>query len=269
MGSRLRERPISRGYRGCCTNSFLVLASAHTADPNAWAGLRDTCDLFGVPLRVLGTDNPLGYASDDPRLFLEGVPEVIEALRVDAAEYVLITDAFDVLACRRWDAGQIAGYIDAAPGKLLMSCEANCFPDGPWRAAYDRQSGSPWRYANAGQLCGTREAVITLLTVLQNQVATLGRNAQETIHRLYANRDCEIGLDTDCRVFQSLFTGAAEHVSRISPMNLRDACAFNRITGAYPFFLHANGRAPGYPGWYRYLTGRSLPPSLVWPEYGE
>ncbi len=248
--------------------NFLVLASAHTADPDAWAGLRDTCALFGVPLRVLGIDKPLGYASNDPRLFLESVPDALEALRASDDEYVLLTDAFDVLACRKWNAGYVAGLIEDAPGKLLVSCEANCFPDGPWREVYDAASSSPWRYGNAGQYCGRREAVIELLAAIQRRIGvavflggvTASIDAQIVIHCLYTQDGYPMAMDTECRVFQSLYLASLEAVPFQLPCR-------NAVTGTFPFFLHFNGRAPGMPEWYRSMTGKPLPPSSVRPEY--
>lgn len=260
-------------------SDFLVLASSHSADPNACAGLRDTAALFNVPLVILGQDKPLGYASNDPRLFLESVPETLAFLRSTDARYIVISDAFDVLCCR-WDQEEIAKQIEASAGRLLISCEANCFPDGPWRASYDDHSQSPWRYANAGQFCGTRQAVLALVEKFTEQMHFLdplnpfGGAAQEILHRLWMH-SYPMELDTECRIFQTMFTGASEHVihSSIQPSEMPEKVrysstwAFNRITKSSPMFVHFNGRAPGMDVWYWNLTGKPMPANSMRPEY--
>ena len=251
--------------------SFLVLGPAHTSDRNAWAGLRDTCELFGVPLKVIGMDKPMSYPSNDPRLFLESLPGTLAELEASTADYVVITDTFDVLACRKWDGDYVASIIEAQPGKLLVSCEANCFPDGPWRQHYDGLSTSPWRYPNAGQFCGTRGAVIEFLSSAEAFVRIQPLDnpfvgaTQEALHRM-AMHDYPMGLDCKCRVFQSMYTNWAWIVGTTerpaAPPIVKNWC-----TNEEPFFLHFNGRAPNMHVWYKTITGRSMPPSSVRPEY--
>jgi hypothetical protein len=248
-------------------SNIIVLASAHTTDRNAWAGLRDTCEQHGVPLNVLGTDKPLGYPSNDPRLFLESVPETLAFLRSTDADYIVQTDSFDVL-CARWDASTIERLCQEAKGNLLVSCEANCFPDGPWRASYDALCETPWRYPNAGQYCGTRAAVLAFVELLTTEIKRLplddpfGGGAQQVLHWMH-RENYPMSLDYRCEAFQSLYTGAASYVAPCSGIVL----AFNTRCGTAPLFLHFNGRAPGYPEWYRHLTKKQFVASSMRPEY--
>lgn len=261
-------------------SDMIVVACAHTTDPDAWAGLRDTAETFGVPLKVLGTDKPLGYASNDPRLFLESVPGTLAFLRSTTAEYVVQTDSFDVLCCKPWgDGSAVRQAILQANGNLLMSTEANCFPNGPWRAMYDALSQSPWRYPNAGQYCGTRTAVLRFLETLTERMRQIpepynpfGGAAQEILHHLFGE-GYAMSLDTECRVFQSLYTGNARHIvyNGLTRTDAGDHRSYvsptNDLTFTRPYFLHWNGRAPGMGTWYRALTGRPMPKNPMRPEY--
>ena len=103
-------------------SNVIVLASAHTTDRKVWAGLRDTCELHGVQLKVLGTDKPLGYPSNDPRLFLESAPETLAFLRSTDAEYIVQTDATGkyVFVLTHNDAGTNR-YIEATVGSVVTS----------------------------------------------------------------------------------------------------------------------------------------------------
>jgi hypothetical protein len=248
----------------------VILSTAHHADPNTWAGLRDTCALFGAPLHVLGTDKPLSYASNDPRLFTESVPDALAFLDSCDAEYIVVTDAFDVLCCR-WDEGELITRINAARGNLIVSCEAACFPEGSWRAHYDALSPSPWRYPNAGQFCGTRSAVVAFVRALDVGVRAIpgpyspvGGAAQEVLHRMIcAGRS--MSLDSQCSIFQSMYTGAVEHVG----WTASETGPSNHLSGSHPMFMHFNGRAPGMDLWYRLLTGKRMPRHPMRPEYME
>ena len=272
-------------------SNVIVLASAHTTDRKVWAGLRDTCELHGVQLKVLGTDKPLGYPSNDPRLFLESAPETLAFLRSTDAEYIVQTDSFDVL-CARWDASEVERLCQDAKGNLLVSCEANCFPDGPWRATYDALCETPWRYPNAGQYCGTRKAVLAFVERLLEGMRCLpidnpfGGAAQEILHRLFLE-GYPMSLDYKCDAFQSLYTDASNWVSWDGPHHRGDSGSHiamgwddgnsvrfwrgrspkNMKTGGVPLFLHFNGRAPCMPEWYFMITGNPLPISLMRPEY--
>ena len=250
-----------------------ILAAAHHPDPNTWAGLHDTCALFGAPLHVLGTDKHLGYASNDPRLFNESVHEAIQFLESTDAEYIVITDAFDVLCCR-WDEAELINRIEAAPGSLIVSCEANCFPDGPWRARYEALSGSPWRYANAGQSCGTRAAMLAYIRELEKGVrgmkySATGGAAQEVLHAMFCD-GYPMAIDSQCHIFQSMYTFWSGQIGfNVASNGTGLNIVKNLCTESSPMFLHFNGRATGMDLWYRALTGTLMPRNPMRPEYTE
>jgi hypothetical protein len=261
-------------------SGILVLASSHSPDPNASAGLRDTAEHFGVPLTILGEAKPLGYPSNDPRLFLESVPLTLAFLRAAEAPYIVQTDAFDVLCCRQWNAETIMRMIDRAPGNLIVSCEANCFPAGPWKASYDARSASPWRYPNAGQWCATRESAIQFLETLETRMRAVrepynpfGGAAQEILHHLYGG-SYPMALDRQCRIFQSMYLDSGQVLyNGLTRHSMDDDRRYrtptNTVTFTCPYFLHFNGRQPGMGLWYRALLGKPMPDNPMRPEYAE
>ena len=241
----------------------MVLSGAHTTDRKSWEPLRVTCERANVPLEMYGLDNPLNYASNDPRLFDETVGESMDAIKASEAEYVVLTDSFDVIV-NRWDQRELVDIIDLAGG-MVVSCEANCFPPGPWKQVYDNAPHlitSPWRYANGGQFCGTKEKILDLLNILRVRMceATTG-GANEILHKLFVE-GYPLSLDSDCEIFQSMYLDVSSHVKNIFGK------AFNDLTNTWPMFLHFNGRAKTMPDWYKRLTGMDYPRNSARPEYG-
>lgn len=255
-------------------SDVLVLAGAHTSDLRAYEPLKVSCEMFGVPLRIIGTEQPLNYGCTDPRLFLETIDETLDIVARAQESYIVITDAFDVIACR-WDEVEVIETIQVANRGLLVSAEANCYPNGLWKAIYDRHfAGFPWRYANGGQYCGKREAVCWLLATFRARLreAVLGGATNEILHRMFAeDQDC-FSLDVRCRVFQSMYTDAVRHLSAFHSGDsgstwVRHPAMCNLKTRSYPMFLHFNGRAPGLPLWYERITGKTYHPHPGRPEY--
>lgn len=248
------------------TSDIIVIASAHTTDHRLYTRFNMTVEKFCFPWMIIGMDQPLDYPSNDPRLFVAGCPRMLRLLASMTQPYVILTDSFDVLCCRPWQSGEVAAAIENSRGQLLVSVEANCFPDGPWRAQYDAECQTPWRYGNAGQFGGRRESVIAFLEALlegtrkmTEEYNPFGGSCQTVLHELYT-AGYPMRLDTGCNVFQSLYTDAARHIL-MQDYYWKDGLGierqkpevWNRLTGSHPFFLHYNGKAPGYQEMYERL----------------
>ena len=251
-------------------SNVVVVSSAHTADERAYECFRMSCRDLEIPLHILGTDLSLSYYSNDPRLFNESVGRTLQFLQQRTEEYVVSSDAFDVIASR-WSEAELITAIEKSEIGLLISCEANCFPDGPWKAVYDADAlwtgASYWRYANAGQMCGRRESMIALLEVIRDYMpkATCGGQANEVLHLLYMEH-YGFRLDWRCEIFQSMYTNAQTLVAPHRDSEGK-VSAYNTKFSTYPMFLHFNGRAPEMPRWYRHLTDRTYPRNSMRPEY--
>jgi hypothetical protein len=250
-------------------NQVLVLATAHTEDPKCYECFKVSHEILGIPFRIIGTDKPLNVPSNDPRLFMLSIQEAIDLLVKASEPYIIITDCFDVIAAR-WDERELVKEIENSEGGVLVSCEANCFPDAEWRTQYDQDpslAGSPWKYANGGQFCGLRIEIVKLLQILRDRMheAIHGGGANEILHRLY-QEDYPFSLDSRCRIFQSMFTSNSNHVRAIEYKG--STVANNTLTESLPMFLHWNGRAPGMPEWYTKITGLPYPKNSARPEYG-
>mgnify|MGYP001577883455 CR=1 FL=1 len=190
--------------------------------------LVESADKHKVPLTVYdkgGNDLPM--------------EEWIRRVRIQPAEYVLSTDAYDVLVSR-WDEDEVISLIDAEPSGIINSCEADCWPGGPWAAAYKPET--PWWACNGGQFCGRREAIVAMLEENARQVNTAGGGNQERLHRMVA-AGYPIGLDQKCRIFQSMAGVASKYIGSL------DGNLFNSFTGTYPMFAHFNGRTMGIEIW--------------------
>lgn len=178
----------------------------------------------------------------------EAFTEGIQAIESVGADCVVVTDAFDVLVSR-WDPDEIIRKILDAPGNLIMSCEADCWPAGAWCQSYRAwESPTPWYAICAGQYTGTSSAVIRAMREIQARAGTVaaGGSSQELLHRMYAD-GFPMALDRRCEIFQSMSGYPAKAVEA------REGKAFNTLTGAWPMFMHWNGRAPGMDGWMRAL----------------
>ncbi len=211
--------------------SIVVISGA--SDRREAQGLIETAAVHRVPLHVVspgGNDVPLKV--------------LVDLLRARSEEYIVLTDAYDVLFSR-WDGVELVALIDAEPSGLINSCESDCWPAGPWCAAYKQET--PWWACNGGQVCGKREALVEMTMESQKHPITAGGGNQERLHRMIAD-GYPIGLDNHCRVFQSMTGAAAIHVE------CRERKVFNSFTRSWPMMLHFNGRCPGMETWRKALA---------------
>lgn len=222
--------------------SVLVLSYAYTDDPSKYRGLEVTSWKHGVPLHIEGTGMDFDYEGGPLRVagYLEKRPET----------HVVLTDAFDVLV-NTWDEKKLCGIIDSAPN-VIVSVEANCYPDKqPWKKVYDNLPG-PWKYINAGQFCGRRLELIAMLKE-QDRRWKKGEHfpgwaaPQDIMHRMYAE-GYPLSLDLGCSIFQSMYGPEVAHINTIV-----NKVAYNSVRKTSPMFLHFNGKISMEP-WYSLLT---------------
>ena len=232
--------------------------------------LTESCGRLGIPLLLMAQEGP-AVPSNDPALIAGLMADVTAAVEASRAAYIVLTDAHDVLAVR-WNEAELIERIDEAGG-LIISAEANFFPpSAPGREKYDadpldkfgfvpthryspaalRQhvlSALPWRYANGGQMCGEKSAILALLKLFQEHIGQVGNPDNQTVlHRLFGNYP--MVLDRECQIFQSMYTEAVEHVG------FHRRIVYNSLTLAMPMFLHFNGMAPGVDEWARRTGGK-------------
>ena len=198
-----------------------LIVISHHSDPNQSQSFRESAERHGVPLAMLG------YHDD------AHAPDLVAFIRQRPEDYVILTDAFDVLVSR-WDAAEVESLISAETTGILHSCESDCWPSGPWSASYPEPHGI-WFAINGGQSCGSREAIAAMIEENQKYVSTAGGGNQERYHRMRA-AGYPMGLDTECRIFQSM-SGRSS-----SLVECRDGQMYNTVTRTFPMFGHWNGR---------------------------
>lgn len=222
-----------------------IVSCAFTNNDDDWKYLRLSAMINEVQLTMYGLGKPY------PELkALEGLIPLVESL---PQEYVLITDAYDVLVVR-YDENEIISYIEENK-KLIASCECQCYPPGFWCEKYI--DGGIWRYPNGGQMCGYKKDIITLwkeyLSGFWEQ--SQGGSTQEMLHRMYA-AGYPIFRDSECKIFQSM-SGFGSNFIALSSLyriiNKGKNAVWNSKTDNYPMLMHFNGRTPGIEEWYKKL----------------
>lgn len=219
--------------------NILIIGHAYTNNPEAHKHLSDPAKQLGAPLLMIGANQP--WPEDHANY-----QKIISILRSRPEEYCIVTDSYDVLMVR-WNEQEAISALDCASGRLI-SCEDNCWPPGKWCESYTR---TPDCYAiNAGQFGGRKGSIIDFMETVYSgrwSVESGGMN-QEIMHKMYAD-GVPMELDTHCRIFQSMSGSSSNRVI------MKDRKLINRETGAFPMFLHFNGRTPGIEEWYGKVYG--------------
>tara|TARA_R110000868_G_scaffold167806_3_gene402271 strand:- start:745 stop:1296 length:552 start_codon:yes stop_codon:yes gene_type:complete len=176
---------------------------------------------------------------------LEPFLKIRTAIQNHDCTHAIYVDAFDVLVSR-WEEKEVETLIDKAGG-LLMSCECGCWPAGPWCDTYVARKRTPWCAINGGQFAGTRQAMIDLLREVYDRknMMECGGGNQEILHKMLAD-GYEMGLDQECRIFQSM-AGLSECITE------KNGIMYNTFTDTFPMFPHWNGRTPGMGDWLKVL----------------
>ena len=156
---------------------------------------------------------------------------------VPSDELVMIVDAYDVLLLNYQDVSQIEHVAREVLGTkdITFNAEKGCYPVGELRDQYP-VSGSPWNYLNAGCAVGTAASWKKHLNVVLNMM--WDAMDQEVWTRYFLANQNVIGLDYECRLFQSYaFIGSDEY-------QYNESGPMNKWTGTSPIVWHGNGKTP-------------------------
>jgi hypothetical protein len=216
-----------------------ILVITRSSDRTQSAAFERGAARFGVSLSISTTNEALHEIGEG---FLRAA-DIVESF---AGGYAIASDAFDVLFAR-WNTREIASAFESAKGNLLVSAEADCWPAGPWCAAYTEKP-TPWPYVCGGQFGGKKDKVAAMYreTFARRETITMGGGNQEIMHRMFAE-GYPMEIDCHCRIFQSMRSGPAKFVIP------KDGQAYNQATGTRPMFVHFNGRAAGMKEWEEIL----------------
>lgn len=156
---------------------------------------------------------------------------------------IVFTDAWDVLFFGRKEDLSI-------PPHLLISGERNCWPEDGIAEAI--QSPSPWRYCNAGLVCGSPLMIRDWL-LWNSSVGDPGGLEQQWFNRRIVDRASPVFVDAMTRHF---YTVSAD----------KEDCSLRSISGrpwnsrynTSPQFFHFSGQCPTEPFRRMLETGEPL-----------
>jgi len=225
-----------------------VVTTAFTNNDSDWFFIRESARIVGLPLHVHGLGQNYPH--------LAGLPGFMEFVDKIDSDYILVTDAFDVIV-NRWDEAEVMRHVDKAKGNLFVSANDECWPAGPWFESYP-DNGTPWRSACGGQYVGTKQAILELWSEFLSGKweQTAGGSTQEMLHRMHEG-GVPFTVDSRCAVFQIMGHNSQPHVCVTTCVTEipRLPQAYNDITDTCPMFLHFGGRAPGLQEWFDKLYG--------------
>jgi len=140
------------------------------------------------------------------------------------------SDAWDTMAF-----GTMEAALKQIPDKdvILFSAERACYPH-PDKAEKYPYNMSPWHFLNGGGWFASSELFIKMVDRYP-----LDHTAVDQVYFTdrFLDQDCEIELDYDCKVFQTIaFCPETDFDLTIKP--------FNTITKSFPVFWHGNGHTP-------------------------
>lgn len=157
--------------------------------------------------------------------FLRRVAEIYSDYKT-----IINTDAWDVLFFGNYD-----DLVAAAPSKILISAERNCYPEP--HLCNSIRNGGLWRYANAGTLAANREYLLRWLDAVQ-EIGDLNILDQMWYNRRLANGNLEIvPLDYETRLFY-----VESSTMEDDSLKVVDGRLWNSVYGTYPVFVHFSGQ---------------------------
>lgn len=187
--------------------------------------LLDGCRRLGITTAVLGLGKKwtgFGFKIRETYRWLQG--------GVAPDQVVLFTDAYDTVVVRPGE--EILAQFRELDYPLVFSAEKNCYPD-PKRATEYPACDSPWRFLNSGGWIGRADHMLALLESVNAAELPDSHDDQAFFTDIYLRRPASILLDTECRIFQTLWR-SAEDVTYSHGVR-------NQVTGTRPCVLHANG----------------------------
>ncbi len=241
--------------------------AAYDRPPASSRWLIESCRRFGIELRLLGEASE--YINDRCKIAM-----VAEYLATHPQfEYVLCVDFRDVILCATLPE-MFAKY--RSMGKAIVAAgECVCWPIAD-HAERSPPAASSNRYLNSGTIFATSTAWQAAWQRMRAkeldcngqppQVGEKGRHVfscdQAAWSDLYVNAEADIGLDTQCEIFQPLATIDRQVASANRNLLLEGRRVVNRETGGRPCVIHCNSDAP-LDAWGNYVLDPS--PAWIWP----
>ncbi len=181
--------------------------------------LLDSCKEFGWPIHLI-IEPWTGFRDK----FLN----VLRASKVLKGSYshIISLDAYDCVVRR-----PLSEFPNWTP-QLVLAAETNCWPDKRLERHYPRVL-SQYKYVNSQFLLDLRYDDLPEFDRIQD------KDDQFHLSKYYLTHldNHQIVLDTECRIFQSLYQVDKDEfiIDHNRIMNI--------VTGTYPFFFHGNGKS--------------------------
>ena len=147
-----------------------------------------------------------------------------------------------VLVCDSYDVLPIAGLTNKSLfdsiksnfdlNKIIFNAEKNCYPNIDLIDLYPKVN-SDWCYLNGGIYVGKAYKIRLMLEGLLPKMA--GVIDQEIFSIAYINKEYEIEIDYECKVFQTLY------LLEETDLIIKDNKIINNKTNSNPSFIHGNG----------------------------
>ena len=190
----------------------LCVLSCYYEHPELASILRESCEMFGLPLVFCEASELGGQWNGDMRLAKLVAPmRKIEELK-DQYDLFCWSDGFDTFV-QATEAEILTRWSLMGKPSMLLSAEKNCFPD-PGRASLYPACESLYRFCNAGQWMGEPEFLIETIGGVLDRHPVSEIDDQRMWTEEYAIRKTPgIALDTERRIFQSMW-GATEEELR-------------------------------------------------------
>jgi hypothetical protein len=155
---------------------------------------------------------------------------------VDGDIIVLVCDSYDVLPITGVTNETLLNKIinEFNLDKITFNAEKNCYPNPNLKNQYPNVE-SVWKFLNGGIYVGRVKNVISMLEVSLPKMK--GIIDQEIFSTLYVNNECNIEIDYNCKVFQTLFM-LEDNDLTVSENQIK-----NNKTGHFPILVHGNGKS--------------------------
>lgn len=163
---------------------------------------------------------------------------IYETLKnIDKETIVLICDSYDVLPVKYITNEKLFEHIknNFDLNKITFNAEKNCYPDLNLKPLYP-EVNSEWKYLNGGIYVGKAKNILFMLENLLNKIK--GYDEQAVFSMSYINKEFNIDIDYNCKVFQTLYMLNNEDLT------IKEGKIFNNKTKTFPLLIHGNGISP-------------------------
>lgn len=178
---------------------------------------------------------------------LENLRDCLPILKSGGYTHVCYPDSFDSLCV-----GKVEEAYQQCDDGMLVSAESNCYPHAEKASLYPKVE-SRFRYCNGGGILGN----IDFLGDVYLKGGKFGCD-QTYLTDMYLAPTPGIRLDTQCEFWQTV----AFEKPYGQFFEIEGAKVYNKLTGTYPTFIHANSRNslrpfPGGEDWVPWWEGES------------